>query len=234
MKKIRKVIFILIIILLIFAGAVYIDYFIASRNNTHPKIALKKKIDGGLFVYNGVFYRMWYCKATNTYTIGDYKDSDAVCVIVYDYDKGFYSNGAGIKISKHDLEMIKDVYDSEVIETMNSDNVVENAVYVAENYAKLDYKVVEKDGKELKTGKYSLVNLPKFEEKNDKYSWVIDEEKQYCLDDSKDIKLIAPFEENQCGEFVNLTYDKKWCELYTNSKLVFDEKVNDMCKGVEQ
>ena len=57
--------------------------------------------------------------------------------------------------------------------------------------------------------------------------------KQYCLDDSKDIKLIAPFEENQCGEFVNLTYDKKWCELYTNSKLYFDKEINDICKGVE-
>ncbi len=233
MKKIKKVLFIFFIILLIFAGAVYIDYFIASRNNTHPKIAIKKEIDDDLFVYNGVFYRMWYCKANDTYTIGDYEDSDAVCAIAYEYDKGFYTNGAGIKISKHDLEMIREVYDSEVIETLNSDNVVENAVYVAENYAKLNYKEVEEDGKKVKSGKYVLINLPDFIEKNNKYSWTIDESKSYCLDESGDIKKYAPYEENVCGEFVNLTYDSKWCDLYKNSKLYFDDKVNEMCKGVE-
>jgi len=234
MRKIRKVIFIIFIILLVFAGAVYIDYFLASRNNTHPKIAIKKELEEDLFVYNAVFYRMWYCKANDTYTIGDYKDSDAICAPVYEYENGYYTNGDGIKISKHDLEMIREIYASEIIETMNSDSAVENAVYVAENYAKQKYKEVEIEGKKIKSGKYSLINFPTFVEKKGKYSWTIDDNSTYCLDDTEEVKKYAPYEEETCGEFVTLTYDTKWCELYTNSKLVFDEDVNKMCKGVEQ
>lgn len=233
MKKLRKILFIIFIILLVFAGCVYIDFFIASRNETYPKISIKEKIDDNLVVYNAAFYRMWYCKPTKVYTLGDYKDSDAVCNPEYEYDKGYYTNGAGIKISKHDLEMIIDVYNSEVIETMNSDSVVANAVYVAEGYAKLDYEPVEEEGKALKSGKYQLIYFPTFKETNNKFKWVYESDTMYCLDDSKDIKQYAPYEENSCGEFTNITFDKKWCELYVNSKLYFDEEINEKCRGVE-
>ena len=235
MKKIKKVLFILFIILLIIAGSVYIDFFIASKNNTHPKISIKKDLGDGLTVYNAVFYRMWYCKENKTYTLGDYDDPDAICKIVYDYDKGYYTNGADLKISKHDLEMIRDVYDSEVIETMNSDTAINNAVYVAEEYKKLDYKPVVENEKELKQGKYPIVVFPVFKENGDDYKWV-DGEDRYCIDDTDEtsgIKKYAPYEDNKCGEFVNLTYNKEWCELYTNSKLYFDEEINKLCKGVE-
>ncbi len=233
MKKIKRVLFILFIFLLIIAGAVYIDFFIASRNNSHPRISIKKDLGDGLSVYNCVLYRMWYCKENDTYTLGDYDDPDAICKIVYDYDKGYYTNGAGLKISKHDLEMIRDVYDSEVIETFNSESSVTNALYVAENYAKLNYKQVEEDEKPVKQGKYLVVTFPEFKEDKDDYKWVDDSETRYCLDDSADILKYAPLEEGKCGEFTNLTYESKWCELYTNSKLYFDEKINEKCKGVE-
>lgn len=233
MKKLRRFLFIIFIILLVFAGCVYIDFFIASRNETHPKISIKKEIDENLVVYNGVLYRMWYCKPTKVYTLGDYKDSDAVCSPEYEYEKGYYTNGAGIKISKHDLEMLVGIYDSEVIETFNSDTVVANAVYVAEGYSKLEYKAAEDNGKVLKSGKYPLVYFPTFKETNNKYKWVYESDKMYCLDESKTIKQYAPYEEEKCGEFVNLTFDKKWCELYVNSKLYFDADINEKCRGVE-
>ena len=233
MKKLRKALFIIFIILLVAAGCIYIDYFLASRNNTNPKIAIKKQIDDNLSVYNGAFYRMWYCKSNDTYTLGDYKDTDAVCNPKYEYDNGYYTNGAGVKISQHDLEMIEEIYDDEVIETMNSDTVVSNAVYVAENYAKLKYKEIEDNGKVLKSGKYNLVSFPTFEESKGKYSWTYDNEEKYCLDETEDIKKYAPYEEEKCGEFVNLTYDTKWCELYVNSKLYFDEDINKICGGLE-
>ena len=233
MKKLKRFLFVIFIILLVAAGCIYIDYFFASRNNTHPRIAIKKKLDDNLSVYNGVFYRMWYCKTNDTYTIGDYKDNDAICNPKYEYDKGYYTNGAGIKISKHDLEMIVDIYAEEVIETFNSDTVVENAVYVAENYSKLNYKNIEENEKVLKSGKYNLVEFPVFTEEKDKYNWVYESEDKYCIDETEEIKKYAPYDENGCGEFVNLTYDKKWCELYVNSKLFFDEDINRICEGVE-
>ena len=221
MKKIKRILFILFIFLLTIAGAVYIDFFIASRNNSYPKISIKKDLGDGLVVYNAVFYRMWYCNANDTYTLGDYNDPEAVCRIVYDYDKGYYTNGADLKISKHDLEMIRDVYASEVIETMNSDTAISNAIYVAENYKKLEYKIVtDEKEKQVKQGKYFIATFPEFKEKGDDYEWV-DGETQYCIDESEDIKKYAPYEEGKCGEFVNLTFDTKWCELYTNSKLYF-------------
>ncbi len=233
MKKVRRILFIFFIILLVFAGCIYIDYFIASKNNSHPRIAIKKQIDENLSVYNCAFYRVWYCKSNDTYTIGDYKDADAVCNPAYEYEKGYYTNGAGIKISKHDLEMLISVYNSEVIETFNSDSVVSNAVYVAENYAKLNYRPVEEDEKQLKSGKYLIVTFPIFKEEKGKYAWVYEDDTRYCLDESEDIKKYAPYENETCGEFTNLVYEEKWCNLYTNSKLYFDSDINEKCRGVE-
>ena len=233
MKKFKRILFVIFIFLLIAAGVIYIDYFFASRNNTNPRIAIKKQIDDNLFVYNGAFYRMWYCKSNDTYTISDYKDSDGVCDPEYEYVNGYYTNGAGIKISKHDLEMIVSIYDEDVIETFNSDSVLENAVYVAENYSKLKYKEIEENEKVVKAGKYVLIEFPVFKEVKEKYTWVYEDEKRYCLDDTGDIKKYALYTDNVCGEFANITYDKKWCDLYVNSKLFFDEKINEICRGVE-
>ncbi len=233
MKTLKKLLFVIFIFLLISAGCIYIDFFYSSRNNTHPRIAIKKEIDENLSVYNAAFYRMWYCKTNKTYTLGDYKDSDAVCNPEYEFKNGYYTNGSEVKISKHDLMMLLDIYDSEVIETLNSEEVVSNAVYVAENYAKLKYKQVEENDKALKSGKYPLVNFPTFKEENNKYSWVYEDEERYCIDETGDIKKYASYTDGSCGEFKNLTYDKKWCELYVNSKLYFDDKIAEICRGVE-
>ncbi len=236
MKKIGKILFVIFIFLLVIAGGVYIDFFIAKSQNTYPKISIKKRIDDSLSVYNAPFYRVWYCKDNDTYTIGDYSDSDAVCSITYVYDGGYYTNGAELKIPKKSLEMIKKNYDPEVIELFNNESSINDAVYVSEKYAKLDYnEVKDENGKVVKVDKYTLIRIPDFKEVNDKYAWVYDDKKEYCLDikDNKKYYALYNEEEGTCGEFELLDIDEKWCSLYVNSKFSFDEELVEKCKGVE-
>ena len=62
MKKFKRIMLILLLVVVLFSAAAYIDYFIVVKKTTHPKIALKSKINDDLDVYNSIFYRVWYCK----------------------------------------------------------------------------------------------------------------------------------------------------------------------------
>ena len=81
-------------------------------------MAYKKHIDADLDVYNALFYRMWYCKSNDKYILGDYKDEDAACQTKRKYNKGYYTNGAGLKFSEDELELISTVYSDEQIEIL--------------------------------------------------------------------------------------------------------------------
>ena len=133
MKKIKKILIIFIVVLAVISIAAYIDYFITKTNNTYPKIAIKKKIDDNTTVYTALLYKVWYCDSNKTYTVGSYSDKAAICPKNYSYTDGYYTNESGIKISKKDLQMLTNdgVYSSEMIENMNSDKQVEEALHVA-------------------------------------------------------------------------------------------------------
>ena len=233
MRKIVKILFFIFIFLLIIAGAVYIDFFISKKKNTYPKIAIKKEIDSSLVVYNAPFYRVWYCKENNLYTIGDYNDSDAICRKEYTYENGYYVNGSNLIIAKRDLEMIKDYYDSEVIELFNSESSIEEAVYVSSLYEKQNYKpVLDEENNEVKVGKTSLIRIPTFvEDENGNFKWKLDD-KTYCLNIKDDKKYYSLYENEECSkDYTSLDLDTKWCTLYENSKLFYKKEINELCKG---
>lgn len=219
----KKIIIIIVIVLVVFSSLVYVDYFNTKTNNTFPKLSLKSENEDAI-IYTSILYRVWYCKVNKMYMIGSYSE-DNVCPKNYEYINDIYTNNNGIKFNKKDLQLLtKDgVYTSEMIENMNSDKEVEDAVYVASNYLKYNYKVVN----ETETNK--IIVFPKFEKVNNNYEWVYDEtENFYCL--SEDSLSYAEYNNETCGSFTKFKMDEKWCDLYKTSTLVYEDKIESLCE----
>ena len=169
MKNSKKVIIFLIVALVFFSAAVYIDYFVVVNRTSYPKISFKKQIDENLSVYNAILYRVWYCELNDTYTIGDYNDKDAICSNTLKYDKdGNYTNANGITISAENMKLISAFYSYEIIGNMSGEDV-EDALYVIKNAHKVKYKYyIDKTGDEQESHSgYKLIIFPKYEIKND-------------------------------------------------------------------
>ena len=74
-----------------------------------------------------------------------------------------------------------------------------------------------------------IIVFPEFKEVDGNFSWEYDETTNYyCL--SSDSKSYAKFDNNECGEFIEFKMDKKWCDLYTNSTLVYEDNAELLCK----
>ena len=115
------------------------------------------------------------------------------------------------------------IYTSEMIENMTSEKQVEDAVYVASTYLSRFYKVLEEHEK------YKLVIFPEFKEVDGNYEWVYEEnDNYYCI--SLDERLISKMENEKCSKIEPFKIDEKWCGLYKNSTLVYDDDVANLCK----
>ena len=220
----RRFIIILIILLVVISSLVYVDYFNTKTNNTYPKLALKNE-DEDAIIYSAILYKVWYCKVNKMYMIGSYGE-DNICPKNYEYSDGKYTNVNGVVISKRDLQLLTcdGTYTSEMIENMTSSKQVEDAVYVVETYSKRMYKIIDE------TEEYKIIVFPEFKEEEGNYNWVYDEREDnyYCLSNNE--KSYAKFENEQCGKYESLKMDKKWCELYKSSTLIYDDKANGLCK----
>ena len=228
MKKLKIILLILFIAVVLFSAAAYIDYFIVVKRTTYPKIALKKEISDDLLVYNSVFYKVWYCKLNNMYTIGNYSDKDAICSNTLKYDKeGNYTNAMNVKIANDNMKLISNFYSYETIGNMNSEDV-ENAIYVSKEAYKVKFKYVldsSGDKQETHSGHY-LVDFPKFEKnKKEDYEWVYKKE-YYCMNNNFEI---ADYQDGECGEFKSIGLEKKWCELYKASNLSEVTIASELC-----
>lgn len=222
----KKVLIIIIVTLVLLASIVYIDYFNAKANSTSPKISLKENLDNNQILYKAVFYKVWYCKTNKTYTITSYSDVDPICPIDYRYVDGYYTNSEGIKISKRDLQLLTNdgIYTAEMIEAMNSNKQVEDAVHVAYNYGKYKYKfssIKSEDGNKL-------VMLPDFSLEDDNYKWIYNEDNLYCIKEKGNL-LIAKYE-NKCGKYETIKMDKDWCQNYKSSTLVYEDNIEKYCE----
>lgn len=230
MKMVKKIILFLFIAVVLFSAVAYIDYFIVVKRTTYPKIALKEQISDDLLVYNSVFYRVWYCKLNDTYTLGGYSDKDAICNNTLKYDKeGNYTNAMNVKIASDNMKLISKFYSYEAIGSMSSEDV-ENAIYVSNEAYKIKYKyVVDSDGdkQETHSGDY-LIQFPKLElNKNGEYDWVYSNTEYYCLNANFEISL---YEEEQCGEFTSIGVEDRWCKLYKSSNLSEEAEAKNFCK----
>ena len=238
MKSLKKIFIIIIVLLVVFSGVVYIDYFLVKTKNTFPKISIKEELDDETTVYKAVLYKVWYCKNNKAISIGSYSDRDAICPKKYTYDNGYYKNNMGINISKRDLELLisAGVYTSEMIEDINSESDLKDKVYVATTYEQTKYKKVDKDKREgitLESG-VELVVFPTFESNGGEYSWVYDynEENYNCMKTDKNkTKVFSRFENGKCGDdYQKLQFDDKWCSLYKNSTLIYKDDIEKLCE----
>lgn len=229
MKKLKKIMLILLLVVVLFSAAAYIDYFIVVKKTTHPKIALKKIINEDLEVYNSIFYRVWYCKLNNTYTIGSYSDKDAICNNTLKYDKdGNYTNALDVTIACDNMKLISEFYSYDVISGMTSEEV-EDSIYVANNAYKVKYKyILDTDGDKQETHSgYNLIQFPELKlNSKDEYEWVYDDQ-LYCINANREIALYI---DEECSTFEPFTLDKKWCTLYKQSNLANSKEALEMCK----
>ncbi len=227
MRKVIKFLLYILSVAIIIGCLTYLDYFYTKTNNVAPKISIKENLDENTVVYKSLFYKVWYCKSNKTYFIGSYSDKDAICPKSYSYVDGFYTNDLGVKISKRDLQLLTNdgVYTSEMIENMKDDNQVSDAVHVAYNYGLKKYKDINKKSSDG----YKLVILPEFILEDDNYKWVYNEDKEYCLKKDNDFYYLSEYD-NECKKFEKIKMDTKWCSLYETSTLVYEDKIENLCK----
>lgn len=226
MKKLSKILIVLLIIILVISGSVYIDYYIVKSRGVSPKIAIKKNLNNNLVVYNAPFYKVWYCKTKDSYTIGDYGDKDAICPYEYIYDEeDNYTNKKGFKISNHDLTLISEYYNNDMIESINTKNELSNAIYVSSNYGKTIMKEINSSEIKSNDGS-SIVLFPEYKKVNNKYEWVYDNTDYYCMNNKGEIALFN----EECGEYYSIKMDEKWCKLYSASTLRYHDEVKKLCK----
>ncbi len=231
MKNIKKVIIFLIVALVFFSAAVYIDYFVVVNRTSYPKISFKKQIDENLSVYNAILYRVWYCKLNDTYTIGNYNDKDAICSNALKYDKdGNYTNANGVTISAENMKLISAFYSYEIIGNMSGDDV-EDALYVIKNAYKVKYKYyVDKAGDQQESHSgYKLIIFPKYELKGNEVKWLYSED-YYCINEKNEIAKYIK-EDEDCFTFQEIGIDKKWCDLYKQSNINGSKIAEELCKG---
>lgn len=233
MKVVKKMFLLLITLVIVVVIFSYLDYFLVKTKNTFPKVSIKvNDKDKNMVTYNAIFYKVWYCTKDKTTRIGDYGDPEPSCSDSYSFVDGYFTNSFGTKISQKDLLIMidKNIYTRDMIDIMNETDV-KNAIYVAEAYEKTLYKVLDsKKGKiNGESKEYSVVLFPVFKKLNDTYKWTYDEnnlEEYYCMSENdKGEKTFSKYADGYCENMFNtLNFDEKWCSLYKNSTLVYDEK----------
>lgn len=221
----RKLLYLIVVILIIFSGVVYIDYFLVKTQNKTPKISIKEKVtDKNMVVYKAIFYKVWYCENDKKFVIGSYDDPDATCTSDIKFDDGYYTNESGAKISKRDYAIMRssDIYTDESIKLMSSNDVI-NAVYVASEYESKKYKVY-REFTGLRT-----VHFPSFNEETLKWEYNDENPSYYCLYDDNTISQYVSG--SGCSsDKVPFKFDSKFCSLYENSTIkTFDEWNNNYC-----
>lgn len=222
----RKLLSLIIIVLIVFSGVVYIDYFLVKTQNKVPKISIKEKVaDKNMVIYKAIFYKVWYCENDKKFVIGSYDDPDATCSSNIAFDDGYYINESGAKISKRDYTIMRtnDIYSDEDIKLMSSSDI-NDAIYVVTEYENKKYKVY-REFTGLKT-----VYFPSFNETTLTWEYNDEEPVYYCLFDDNSISLYV--RGSGCSsDKTEFKFDSKFCSLYEKSTIkTFDDWNNSYCE----
>lgn len=238
MSNIKKIITILLVVLILLAGATYIDYFLVKTKNDLPRIALKHNDDTKqVVIYKAPFYKVWHCLADDSVILGDYTDNDPLCPRTVEYVNGYFTNSAGINISQRDYELMSynNIYTFDAISNMSSNSDIENAVYVAYEYGKSLYTIKDNSTLKYNSDNVEIAVFNEFVLDGKNYKWksdLDDETKYYCAKKEGDTYLFSKYTNNTCeDEFTKITMSDRWCSLYKTSTLVYSlEENNDLCE----
>lgn len=228
----RNFLKVLLVLIIIFGLVSYIDYFMVKKKNVVPKISIKKEYkDSEMIVYNSLFYKVWYCTKDKSIIIGSYGEDDAVCPLTYEFVDEYYTNASNYKISKSDLSIISynNIYTREMIDIMKSKEEVDNAVYVSLTFMKLSPKIIETSIK-LDEG-ISIALYPTYNENENKWEYKDNIDNYYCYKKVDGLEYNSKYINGKCEELKLITIEDKWCNLYKNSTLVYNEEIkNEYCK----
>lgn len=236
MTVVKRIFALIIIALLILTILTIIDYYCVKNNDIFPRVALKHEYnDKDMTIYKALFYKLYYCDSNNSKILVSYSDDEPTCPSKYKFENDYYTNSVSLKISKHDIGIMtyNNIYTKEMIDVMNSNEEVSNALYVVNEYIKTKYK--ELDEKISNEGiNYQLINIPElvYNKDNDNYELKYDEKQNiYCLqiDSKTKEKMYSVYDNGKCLlDFKPLKMTDRWCELFKNSTLVYEG--NNLCK----
>lgn len=234
MKVVKKLLVILVLLFICLAILTALDYFFVKNKNYLPRIAIKSEnVDKEVIVYNALFYKLYYCTSDDSKIIIDYSDDEPSCPSIYKFANDYYSNSLSLKISKHDIDIMtyNNIYTKEMIDMMSSEEEVENAVFVVNEYIKTMYKEVKEKVSSDKDINYTFIEFPSFEynKDNNKYELIYNGDK-YCfyIDNDTKEKRYSVYYNGKCiDDYIVLKMSDKWCELSKNTTLIYD---NDLIK----
>jgi len=243
----KKIILILLMIFILIIGFYFFDYIRVTKYDKNPIIALKEENTSKQFtVYKALFYKVWVCtyKDENkkmVRTIGSYNDEDPICTKAISFTDGYYKNPYNVKISLKDYQTMMAIYDIDDIDTWQTNDDLNNALYVVNELEKSFFTI--KDNSTF-TYNNEIVNIAIFfdlvqnSEDNEIYTWQVmtnDESYYYCIkQDSVSKKyLFAKYQNNTCNSiwsFKNFT--DKWCELVkSESNSIIKEYADANCSN---
>lgn len=237
MKVVKKIFALIIITLVILIVLTVIDYYCVKNNDIFPRVAVKHEYkDKDMTIYNALFYKLYYCTSNNSKILVSYSDDEPTCPSKYKFENDYYTNSVSLKISKHDINIMtyNNIYTKEMIDIMSSNEEVNNALYVVNEYIKTKYKELDEKTSSNLDINYQLITFPEFiyDKDKDNYELKYDEKQNiYCLqtDNKTKEKMYSIYENGECLlDYKPLKMTDKWCELYKNSTLIYEG--NNLCK----
>ena len=132
------------------------------------------------------------------------------------------------KANEEDKELNELIARIQLVQMSFQHEASKEHLVMAENAYKVKFKYsLDSAGDKQEThAGYYLVDFPKFEKnKKGDYDWVYKKE-YYCMNNNYEI---ADYDGEICREFRSIGIEKKWCNLYKNSKLSEVSIASDLC-----
>ncbi len=226
----KKIIVIVGILLVLLIGFYFFDYIRVTKYDKVPIIAIKEKDDENQFtVYKAFFYKVWTCdykdkSGNEVFVVGSYNDYPPECNKSINFNDGSYTNPNGITLYAKDYQTIASVYDVDTINAWDSDEDLENALFITNELEKKFFVLKENSAF---TYLNDIVNVAIFfdlgQNEDGIYLWQAmtgDNSYYYCVKlDSNNKYLFSKYENETCNGVWNYNaFTEKWCDLALKEK----------------
>lgn len=192
-----------------------IEFYYAKSDNKMPLFSLKTENEQYQYIkYSSLLYNVYNCYSGKVFILSK-REKAPLCNRIIKYNKeGFYTNIKGYKILKNKYQMIYNISKTfNEIENIESDQELESAIILAEDYERLMHIPIET--LYINNEEISIETFKEFVQVN-KYG---DYEWAFQINDSKYYKCIKNnlyknYKDGMCyGEWKKFELDEQWCSL---------------------